>query len=129
MAKGARKPKKPAEVEATPHKIVGEVWAVRFNKRKQVCGDVVVPVSVFQPDFKRAAKIFAARVKEEAGEGFVPVKFAGQLIGAKYNEHRVVTDEGLMAQIPQIFQEDFSKIDRLLADAVAQHRAAEAEAS
>lgn len=124
MASKKRKPKRPSEVEATPHKIIGELLALRFNKRGQVCGDAVLPMEVFQPNFKSAARIFKARVKEEAGDGFVPVKFAGHLIGAQYNEHRVVTDEGPMATIPQIFQQDFGKIAQLIEGAAAEYKEA-----
>jgi hypothetical protein len=60
-----RKPKKPAEAELKPFKIVGQLVGARYNEHGDVVGeDVMGDVAIYAVNFSRVKQIVDQAVKD-----------------------------------------------------------------
>lgn len=133
--RGARKsnPSKPkAKQETRPHKLLGDLVALKFNSKKELEASRSIQVALFRPDFRRARRVLQERVEEEVGEGFVASIFAGNLWAAKVNGKGEVVDEGIMGPF-EVLQAAFGEVEGMvnkgLRDLREQEAALKAEAS
>lgn len=60
-----RKPKKPAEAELKPHKIVGQLIGARFNEHGEIVGEESMgDVAIFKPNFGKVQQMVDRAIKE-----------------------------------------------------------------
>lgn len=136
-SRGARKsnpskPKAKRSDEVTPHKLLGDLVAVKYNAKQELEASKSIQIALFRPDFRRARRVLQERVDEEIGDGFVAAIFAGNLWGAKLNGKGEVVDEGIMGPF-EVLQAGFGEVERVVNKAFRalreQEVAAEAQAS
>lgn len=128
--RGARKanPSKPkAKQPPRPHKLLGDLVALKFNRKRELTGSRSIQVSLFRPDFRRARRVLQERVDEEIEKGYTAAIFAGNLWGAKVNGRGEVVDEGILGPF-EILQSGFGEIESMVNRAIKNLRDEEAAA-